>query len=49
MMMFLSVGAVRPLPNAATLGGAEMVDISQRHADVEDDVLFMRARGLIFG
>ena len=43
----LSVGAVRPLPNAASLGGTEMVDVSQRHADVEDDVLFMRARGLM--
>ena len=41
----LSVGAVRPLPNAAPLGEAEMVDVRQRHADVEDDVFFMRARG----
>ena len=45
--MFYRWGAVRPLPNAASLGGAEMVDVSQRHADVEDDVLFMRARGLM--
>ena len=43
----LSVGVVWPLPNTASLGVAEMVDLSQRHADVEDDVLFMRARGLM--
>ena len=43
----LSVGVVRPLPNTASLGVAEMVDFSQRHADVEDDVLFIRARGLM--
>ena len=41
----LSAGAVRPLPNAAPLGGAGMVDVRQRHADVEDDVFFMRTRG----
>ena len=43
----LSVGAVRPLPNTASLDGAEIVDASQRQADVVDDVLFMRAQGLI--
>ena len=43
----LSIQTIPPLPNAASLGGAEMVDVSQRHADVEDDVLFMRARGLM--
>ena len=41
----LSVGAVRPLPNAAPLGGAGMVDVRQQRADVKDDVFLMRARG----
>ena len=41
----LSVGAVRPLPNAAPLGGAGMIDVRQQRADVRDDVLLMRARG----
>ena len=41
----LSVGAVRPLPNAAPLGGAGMVDIHQQHADVKNDVFLMGAWG----
>ena len=40
----LSVGVVRPLPNAASL---EIEDVSQRQADVVDDVLLMRAQGLM--
>ena len=40
----LSVGAVWPLPMAAPWGGADMVDVSQRHVEEEDDVLFTRAR-----
>ena len=43
----LSVGAVRPLPKTASLDGAEIVDVSQRQADVVDYVLFMRAQGLM--
>ena len=34
----LSVGAARPLPNAAPLGGAGMVDVRQQCAGVKDDV-----------
>ena len=45
----LSVGAVRPLPSAGPLGGAGMVDVRQRHADVEDDVFFRRTRGPMDG
>ena len=40
----LSVGVVRPLPLAVPWGGADMVDVSQRHAEEEDDVLFTRTR-----
>ena len=39
----LSVGVVRSPPLAAPWGGADMVDVSQRHAEEEDDVLFTKA------
>ena len=45
----LSVGAVRPLPDAASWDGAEIVEISQRQADVVDDALFIRAQDLMDG
>ena len=45
----LSVGAVRPLPDAASWDGAEIVDVGQRQADVVDDALFMRAQYLMDG
>ena len=39
----LSVGAVRPLPQTASMNEAEIVDVSQRQADV----LFLRNQGLM--
>ena len=39
----LSVGAVRPLATAVTLGGAGLMDDCQLHADSKDDVLSVGA------
>ena len=45
----LSVGAVRPLPDAASWDGAEIVEISQRQADIIDDALLIRDQDLMDG
>ena len=45
----LSVGAVQPLPDAASWDGAEIVEIGQRQADVVDDALLRRAQDLMDG
>ena len=43
----LSVGVVLPLLKTASMNEAETIDISQRQADVVDDVLFLRNQGLV--
>ena len=45
----LSLGAVRPLPDAASWDGAEIVEISQSQADIVDHALLIGVQDMIDG